>query len=216
MAAIANFWSRTSPRERLMLSGLAVAFVVFILAVAISQVSASLSDLEAQNFENAEALRYIQRNADKLRNAQREQAARERRFSRKAPALQGWLEGIATKRSLEIPEAQDKPEVNLGKNFTERGVEIRLRKIGLRALTEFMVDIENSPYPVAVTKLHVRRRVGESDQFDVEMTVSAYDWLGAKNKTPGRATPAATKARPPRRGPGATSPTSATPTGSSR
>lgn len=205
MAAIAGFWSRTSPRERLLLGGLVIAVVVFILFVAISQVSASLSELEDQNFENAEALRFIERNADKLRESQRDEAARERRFSRKAPALQGWLEGIATKRSLEIPEAQDKPEVNLGKNFTERSVEIRLRKIGLRPLTEFMVDVENSPYPVAVTKLHVRRRVGESDQFDVEMTVSAYDWLQAdkagkatKVRTgTSRALPAASKLRSP-------------------
>jgi len=199
MAAIANFWSRTSPRERLMLGGLGVAVAVFVLFVAINQVSGSLSELEEHNFENAEALRFIQRNADKLRDAQRDEAARERRFARKAPALQGWLEGIATKRSLEIPEAQDKPEVNLGKNFTERAVEIRLRKIGLRPLTEFMVDIENSPYPVAVTKLHVRRRVGESDQFDVEMTVSAYDWLlagkGTKARPGARAIPTASKAK---------------------
>lgn len=212
MAAIANFWARTSPRERLMLTGLGVTVVVFVLFVAISQVSSSLSELEEHNFENAEALRFIQRNADKLRESQREQQARERRFARKAPALQGWLEGIATKRSLEIPEAQDRPEVNLGKNFTERSVEIRLRKIGLRSLTEFMVDVENSPYPVAVTKLHVRRRVGESDQFDVEMTVSAYDWLLAGKATKARpgATPAGgriptaskAKARPARPTPG--------------
>lgn len=199
MSSIANFWTRTSPRERLMLGGLAIAVVIFILFVAVSQVSASLSEIEEQNFDNAESLRFIQRNADKLRDAQRDEAARERRFARKAPALQGWLEGIATKRSLEIPEAQDKPEVNLGKNFTERSVEIRLRKIGLRPLTEFMVDIENSPYPVAVTKLHVRRRGGESDQFDVEMTISAYDWLlagkGQKARPGGRAIPTASKAK---------------------
>jgi len=190
MAAIANFWARTSPRERLMLGGLGGTVVAFVLFVILTSVSSSLSDIEDQNLENAESLRFIQRNADKLRQAQRDESARERRFSRKAPALQGWLEGIATKRSLEIPEAQDRPEVNLGKNFTERAVEIRLRKIGLRPLTEFMVDVENSPYPVAVTKLHVRRRVGESDQFDVEMTVSAYDWseAGKALKRPGGAT----------------------------
>jgi hypothetical protein len=202
MSAAISFWSRTSPRERLMLGGLAFAVVVFFLFIAVSQVGTSLSEIEEQNLENGEALRFIQRNAEKLRDAQRDEAARERRFARKAPALQGWLEGIATKRSLEIPEAQDKPEVNVGKNFTERSVEIRLRKIGLRPLTEFMVDVENSPYPVAVTKLHVRRRVGESDQFDVEMTVSAYDWLLADKATkalkPGaRVTPAASKLRSP-------------------
>lgn len=203
MSAVASFWSRTSPRERLMLGGLAFAIAVFALFLAVSAVASSLSEIEEENFDNAESLRFIQRNAEKLREAQRDAVARERRFARKAPALQGWLEGIATKRSLEIPEAQDKPEVNIGKNFTERSVEIRLRKIGLRPLTEFMVDVENSPYPVAVTKLHVRRRVGESDQFDVEMTVSAYDWLQAGKATkatrPGapRATPTASKLRSP-------------------
>jgi hypothetical protein len=187
MAAFASFWARTSPRERLMLTGLGVTVVVFILSLILASVSSSLTEKEEENFENAEALRFIQRNADKLRQAQRERTARERRFSRKAPALQGWLESIATKRALEIGEAQDKPEVNIGKNFTERSVEIRLRKIGLRPLTEFMVDVENAPYPVAVTKLHVRRRVGESDSFDIEMTVSAYDWLesGKALKTKG-------------------------------
>jgi hypothetical protein len=187
MSAAFSALSRLSPRERILLTGLGVTVTIFVLSLAILEVSSSLDDLEQQNFEDAEALRMIQRNADKLRDNEREQQAQERKFARKAPALQGWLEQLATKRSLEIPEAQDKPDVNLGKNFIERSVEIRLRKIGLSPLTEFMVDVESSPYPVAITKLRVRRRVGESDSYDVEMIVSTYDWLLAgKNDKRGR------------------------------
>lgn len=185
LSAVSAYFSRLSPRERVMVGGLGATVAVFVLGLAVLQVSSSLEELETQNFEDAEALRLIQRNADKLRESQREQAAQERKFARKAPALQGWLEQIATKRSLEIPEAQDKPDENRGKSYIERSVEIRLRKIGLGPLTEFMVDVENSPYPVAITRLHVRRRMGESDSYDVEMTVSTYDWLDAgKNKEP--------------------------------
>ncbi|MBI2897107.1 MAG: type II secretion system protein M [Deltaproteobacteria bacterium] len=189
MSAVTAYFSRLSPRERVMVGGLGATIAVFVLGLAVLQVSSSLDELESQNFEDAEALRLIGRNADKLRESQREQAAQERKFARKAPALQGWLEQIATKRSLEIPEAQDKPDVNRGKNFIERSVEIRLRKIGLAPLTEFMVDVENSPSPVAITRLHVRRRMGESDSYDVEMTVSAYDSLGAAKTDKGPRSP---------------------------
>jgi type II secretion system (T2SS) protein M len=177
MSAISGYLQRLSPRERILISALGGALVLFVLVLAVLKVASSLHDLEGQNFEDAEVLRTIQRNADKLRENEREEAAQERKFARKAPPLQGWLEQIATKRSLEIPEAQDKPDVNRNKNFVERSVEIRLRKIGLQPLTEFMVDVENAPYPVAITKLHVRRRVGETDSYDVELVVSTYDWL---------------------------------------
>jgi general secretion pathway protein M len=42
-------------------------------------------------------------------------------------------------------------------------------------LAKFVESIEMSGYPVAVTRLNIRKRSGEADSYDVEFGVSSYD-----------------------------------------
>jgi hypothetical protein len=52
------------------------------------------------------------------------------------------------------------------------------------ALARFLESIERSGYPVAVTRLNIRRRSGELDSYDVEVGVSSYDRLQAAPVAP--------------------------------
>ena len=45
----------------------------------------------------------------------------------------------------------------------------------MRPIAKFLEAIEKSGYPVAVTRLNIRKRAGEPDSYDVEVGVSAYD-----------------------------------------
>jgi general secretion pathway protein M len=50
-----------------------------------------------------------------------------------------------------------------------------LKKTGMLHLARFVESIEKSGYPVAVTRLNLRKRNGENDSYDVEIGVSSYD-----------------------------------------
>jgi general secretion pathway protein M len=57
----------------------------------------------------------------------------------------------------------------------EHGTDIHLKKSGMLPLALFLESIEKSGYPVAATRLNIRRRTGEPDSYDVEVGVSSYD-----------------------------------------
>jgi general secretion pathway protein M len=42
-------------------------------------------------------------------------------------------------------------------------------------ISKFIESLEKSGYPVAVTRLSIRKRSGEPDSYDVEIGISAYD-----------------------------------------
>jgi general secretion pathway protein M len=42
-------------------------------------------------------------------------------------------------------------------------------------LARFLEAIEKSGFPVAMTRLSVRKRNGENDSYDVDVGVSSYD-----------------------------------------
>jgi general secretion pathway protein M len=52
---------------------------------------------------------------------------------------------------------------------------VRLKKTGMLPLSKFLESIEKSGYPVAVTRLTIRRRSAELDSYDTEVGLSSYD-----------------------------------------
>ena len=42
-------------------------------------------------------------------------------------------------------------------------------------IAKFLEAIEKSDYPVALSRLNIRKRAGEPDSYDVEVGVSAFD-----------------------------------------
>ncbi len=185
-------FDRLSPRERVLVGALGGVLAAFLAFLVVFLVSGNLDGIQKENEEHAEVLREIARNRAAFRESLQAQAELERRYATKAPPLQSFLEEKATKRSLEIRDAQDKPEVQHGTDFVERSVQIRLNKVEIRSFVQLMEDVSTNRHPLAISKLRVRRRLAEPNSFDLDMTVSAYDRVGAP-------TPSKTK-RPARRG----------------
>jgi general secretion pathway protein M len=97
------------------------------------------------------------------------------RYAKQAPALGGFIEEAAKANGLASPESQDRPEVPHGKRYTERVTVVKLHKVGMLALSKTLEKIEQSNYPVAVTRLNIKPRSGEPDSYEVELGVSAFD-----------------------------------------
>ena len=187
IARLSARFAELSPRERRLVGMFGALAGVFLLFLVPYGLSATLGSRRDANAELRETLVRVQASKSlvKARKARRDQIAN--RYAKKAPKLGGFLEGLGKEVKLDIPELQDRPDVPIGKRYVERSTQLRLRKVNGLALLKFLEKIEQSGYPLAISRLNVRKRGGDRDSFDVEMIVSAYD----RNDVPAAATTAA-------------------------
>jgi general secretion pathway protein M len=164
-----------NPRERRLLSVLgAVGALVTVLAVPFG-VEAMVHSSRSDNDELRQALADVQDARSRVKERQAKKEAIAVRYGRRAPPLAGYLEQAARQQKLEVTEATPLPDVPHGKRYTEHATNVHLKKTGMLPLARFLEALEKSGYPVAVTRLDLRKRSGESDSYDVEVGVSSYD-----------------------------------------
>lgn len=166
---------RLEPRERQLLGILLSVFVgMAVLAVPLGA-SAVVGSRESDNNELRQAISAIQSGRARVRVAKEQRDALLQRYARPAPPLASLLAKFAKDEQIDIPESQDRAVVPHGKKYEERSTKIVLRKVGMLHLVKFMEKIEQSHYPVVVSQVNIRKRSTETDSYDVDMTVSAYD-----------------------------------------
>jgi general secretion pathway protein M len=164
-----------SARERRLLGvGALVAGALVILAVPFA-LEAVVHARSAENDELRQALADVQDARGRVRERQAKKDAIALRYARKAPSLAGYLEQEARQQKLEVTDSTPLPDVPHGKRYVEHGTDIHLKKTGMLPLARFLESIEKSGYPIAVTRLNIRKRSGEADAYDVEVGVSSYD-----------------------------------------
>jgi general secretion pathway protein M len=185
-----------APREKRLLMLLAGVFGVLILAAIPFGVSALLSEAEATHGELVEAISRIETEGEAVRERQAERDALLARYDTPVPALAGYLDKAAQASGITIPESKDPSPVAHGKKFEERFTSISLRKVNLLPLVKFMERVSGGPEPISISKLNIRKRGGEADSYDVQMTVSAFHRIAPKETAPkdtgGKAKPTAT------------------------
>lgn len=162
-------------RERRLLGVLVLVFGVFMVVVVPVGFTAYLGSVASDNEAINQALADLQQSRTILEERAAERAQLDARYDKKAPALAGFLAGIAQRHDIEIPETQDQADVPHGKRFTERSTKITLRDIGMLKLAKLMQDIAQSGFPVSISRLNVRKRGTEPDSYNVQMVVSAFD-----------------------------------------
>jgi hypothetical protein len=178
IAQIRAQWERLSLRERRLLTllgGSLMALVVFGVGYVIAD---GLSSIEARNRDMRQALKDIGAHREEFVRALAESGAWERKIpvEGKGQPLQGFLESTAKELDITIPEMNERPPQQRGKQFIEKSVDIKLRGLNLQQLAEFMKKVETPPTQVVVvSRLFVRTRFNQHDQLDVEMTVSTFE-----------------------------------------
>lgn len=189
--SIAARLTKLDERERRLLVALgAVAGVLVLLVVPIAVLS-SLSSKKAANEELESVLSAIEDARSTINERKARHDAVLAKYATPAPALGGFIEQAAKGHGLTAADTQDKPETPHGKSYTERLTVVKMHKIGMRPFVEMLQQIETSGHPVAVTRLNIKPRANEPDQYEIELGVSAFDRKGdAKSGAKGAASAA--------------------------
>lgn len=171
-------------RERRLLSVLAfVGALILLLAVPFG-LEAIVRSGAADDEELRQALADVQDARVVVRERQAKRDTIAGRYARKAPELAGYLETSAKAVKIEVTDSTPLPDIPHGKRYVEHGTNVRLKRTGMLALAHFLESIERSGYPMAVTRLNIRRRSGEPDSYDVDLGVSSYDRIQAVPAAP--------------------------------
>jgi general secretion pathway protein M len=166
-------------RERRLVSVLLfVGAVVLLLAIPFG-LEAIVRSSAADDDELRQALSDVQDARSLVRDRQAKRDTIAGRYARKAPELAGYLETAAKAVKIDITDSTPLPDIPHGKRYVEHGSNVRLKKTGMLALAKLLESIEKSGYPMAVTKLNIRRRSGEADSYDVDLGVASYDRTAA-------------------------------------
>lgn len=181
---------RLEPRERQLLTVLALVFAALVILGLPVATSALVSSRRSENADIRSTIGKIQAARTLIQRRKAEKAALDQKYSNPAPPLAGLLAKFASDVGVDIPESQDRAVVPHGKHYQQRSTKIVLHRVGMLKLVKFMEKIEQSGHPVSITGLDIRKRGAEPDSYDVEMVVSAYDRKakvakGKKNSQPG-------------------------------
>jgi general secretion pathway protein M len=165
-----------NPREQRVASiAVYVLAAILLLAVPVG-LSSLVSSRRADNEELKEALAAVNGARAKIRERQERKSSIAHRYQKKAPHLGGFLEQHASASKLQIQDSVDRPDVQHGKQYTERHTVIHLKNSGMGPIARYLEALEKSEYPVAITRLNIRKRAGEPDSYGpIEIGVSAYD-----------------------------------------
>jgi general secretion pathway protein M len=172
--AIFERWGLNPREQRMATLAVAVVGVMLFLAVPIG-LQTLVSSRRSDNDDLRAALHAVNGARGQIRDRQERKSSLAQRYGKKAPQLAGFLEQSASAQKLQVNDSVDRPDIPHGKRYVERNTVIHLKKSGMGAIAKFLEAIEKSGYPVAISRLNIRKRAGEPDSYDVEVGVSAYD-----------------------------------------
>lgn len=187
-------FEKLEPRERRLLTILGGILGAAIFLLAPIGIVTLVSSKRAENEELRTLVEsiYDARAAVNDRKAKRD--ALLARYAKTAPQLAGFIEEASKANGISAAESQDRPETPHGKRYSERSTVVKMHKVGMLNLAKMLEKIEQSGYPVAITKLNIKPRVGEPDSYEVELGVSAFDRKPDAPASAGSAAPAASAA----------------------
>lgn len=195
LAGMRAAFENLNERERKLVVALGIVVVLLVVFLPIYLLTSSVSDVEEENEQIRQALRDISQQGGQLAEWEAEREAAERRYESPAPPLGSFLEAKAREAGYDRPlEVTDQPEKVEG-GFTRRNTRASLPGVGLRTAIDMMTAVENSPYPVAIERLHIEHYQA-GDRYNVQLGVIALDKNRAGGGGGGGGGAAATKRRP--------------------
>lgn len=175
-AALADYYSRLAPRERMLLGALSIvvlAIGTYSLVWEPLQVSRDQLIRRIQKTEGD--LNDIQRTRDEYYQVSRSIEANQASISKKDPNfnLFSYLQNTVTQAvSRDRITSMNPTTQDLNEEFQKELVEIKLTQINLQQLVSIVYSIEKGEHPLRFSRLQVKKRRDDIYNFDVTATVS--------------------------------------------
>jgi type II secretory pathway component PulM len=178
-------WNRMSARERRLISMLGSAFVGCVVLLVGYLVFDAMQSMSQDNQDMRDALDAIAKHSEEFRDAKAKAKAQELRIGTEPPQLAADLEAAAKEAGIQIPETADRPDTPAGKRYVEHSLDVKLRKVDLKSLANFLSKVETGHNLVLITRLQIRRSFGgDGTSVDVDLTATAYERLKDGKKPP--------------------------------
>lgn len=172
---IAARLNKLDERERKLLTALGGVAAVLLMLVVPGVILSALSTKRAANDEIKAVLASIEESRSSMNERKAKHDALLAKYADAAPALAGFIEQAAKAQSIAAADTQDKPETPHGKRYSERFTVVKMHKIAMRPFVEMLQSIESSGHPVVVSRLNIKPRPSEPDQYEIELGISAFD-----------------------------------------
>jgi type II secretory pathway component PulM len=176
-AYLESGWERRAPRERRAIALLGASILGMGTLLLAWWMFSSVSDLQDDNAAARDALKAIANHRDEYLEAKARSAAQEARIGTEPPQLTADLEAAAREENVQIAETNERPTTPAGRRYVEHDVDIKIREVGLQALTKFMRRLETGPRLIYFTRLSIKRRFSDAEKLDVEVTATAFERL---------------------------------------
>lgn len=167
---------RLTKRERYMVAGVTVTFVIFVSFLVGMWISSSLHATERRVETKTVSLRKLIDRRHDFQQAKRriQQAKRTIRQGRNIQ-LMGTVEDYATQLGVVIEDMQPRsPAVNADTGVAEEKVEVNIKTINIDRLVDFLRQLERRADTIAVRKLHLKQSFQQPDKLEVNLTVSNF------------------------------------------
>ncbi|UCG37756.1 MAG: type II secretion system protein M [bacterium] len=170
---------RLSPRERILVMG-AGAFVLaaVLYGLVLDPLMGQKRRYEGMVERKRADLAEFRDLAARYRSTQASLDAMERRVAAREPgtSLLATMEAEARKLGLADRIASMKPVTSeLESGMVESSVEIRIEKVDLKGLVEFLRAVENGPLMARAARLRVRTRFDDPQLMDVTILASTLE-----------------------------------------
>lgn len=170
-------WERMAPRERTLVSALAVTLVVCLLAWVAFSIRDGLTTIEEKNEVSRDALRALAQY--RAGAAVRRAEAPDEKIGDKAIDLDTYIDEIVNELSLKSPTYPATKETTKN-GFTEITIRIQMAGLSIYELKDLLERIENRKPNVVIKELHIKRVFHDKEKLNLEMTVATYKKAAAE------------------------------------
>ena len=189
--AIANYYARLAPRERILVGILGVTCIALGAYTLVWEPLQTSREMLLRKIEKTgRDMGEIQRNRDEYFELMRRIEANQASISKEDPNfnLFSYLQNTVTQAvSRDRITSMNPTTQEVGSEFQKELVEIKLAQINLQQLVDILFRIEKGEHPLRFSRLSIKKRRDDNYNFDVTATVSLLKAAKAKPAAAGGA-----------------------------
>lgn len=172
---VRNFLAGLSSREKKMVAAMSVTAVLMICFFTAFFVGGAISDLERDTADWTELLGYVQVMEANFKGKEKSQK-RVDRLGKPTP-LRTLVDNVAKKTGATNADTKELNDKTYPGGWLEKSAEVSFREIDLAGVVAFMKEVENNKrlFPIAITKLNIRKQIRQVGMYRVSMTIATYE-----------------------------------------